>query len=132
MEVTVRFEFLEIGRVKERDGKLGFPEAPEVPGIYQFAIGKKIYVGETDRLRRRFQHYRTPGRSQFTNIRINHSILVALNGGLDVVVSTITNASFTVDGVDNPLDLSNKSARLLIESAVLSSAHLSGQVVENL
>jgi len=48
-------------------GKLSFPLAPEVPGIYRFDLGELVYVGETDRLRRRFQHYRTPGP---THIRI--------------------------------------------------------------
>lgn len=126
------FDFSEIGSVRQQDGRLRFPAAPEEPGIYQFAIGASIYVGETDGLRRRFQHYRTPGPSQFTNIRINQSIGVALNEGFEVVVSTIVKATISIDGVDTLLDLSKKSARLLVESAVLSSAHLSGKIVENL
>lgn len=132
MNVIVNFDFTEIGTVSQQGGKLRFPVVPEEPGIYQFAIGESIYVGETDRLRRRFQHYRTPGPSQFTNIRINHSIVAALNEGFEVVVSTIDEATICVDGVELRLDLSRKSGRLLVESAVLSSAHLSGRVVENL
>lgn len=132
MNVTVSFSLSEIGSVLQQDGKLRFPKAPEEPGIYQFAIGNKIYLGETDQLRRRFQHYRTPGPSQPTNIRINISISSALQESLEVVVSTIGLARIIVDGVDSPLDLSQKSSRLLVESAVLSSAHLSGQLVENL
>lgn len=132
VRVTVSFEFSEIGKVSQQDGKLRFPVVPEKPGIYQFAIREKIYVGETDRLRRRFQHYRTPGPSQLTNIRINHSILAALNEGYEVAVSTIEQATIDVDGIDLFLDLSRRSGRLLLESAVLSSAHLSGQLVENL
>lgn len=132
MNVTVSFNLSGIGKVLQQDGKLHFPKAPQEPGIYQFAIGNKIYVGETDQLQRRFQHYRTPGPSQPTNIRINLSILAALQEGIEVVVSTIGQARINVDGVDSPLDLSRKSGRLLVESAVLSSAHLSGQLVENL
>lgn len=132
VRVIVSFEFSEIGKVSQQDGKLRFPVVPEKPGIYQFAIREKIYVGETDRLRRRFQHYRTPGPSQLTNIRINHSILAALNEGYEVAVSTIEQATIDVDGIDLFLDLSRRSGRLLLESAVLSSAHLSGQLVENL
>lgn len=132
MNVTVSFDLSEIGKVLQQDGNLRFPIAPEEPGIYQFAIRDRIYVGETDRLRRRFQHYRTPGPSQPTNIRINRSVAAALNEGLEVVVSTIEQATINVDGIESPLDLLRKSGRLLVENAVLSSAHLSGQLVENL
>lgn len=132
VKVTVSFDLSLIGNVFQQDGKLHFPVVPEEPGIYQFAIRDKIYVGETDRLRRRFQHYRTPGSSQPTNVRINKSILDALEEGFDIVVSTIEQATINVDGIDSPLDLSIKSGRLLVESAVLSSARLSGQLIENL
>lgn len=132
MKVCVSFDLPQIGTVLQRDGKLLFPIAPEEPGIYQFTIRDKIYVGESDRLRRRFQHYRTPGPSQQTNIRMNYSILTALNEGFEVVVSIIEQATINVDGIDSPLDLSRKSGRLLVESAVLSAAHLRGQLVENL
>lgn len=131
VKVCVSFDLYQIGTVLQRDGKLRFPVAPEEPGIYQFTIRDRIYVGETDLLRRRFQHYRTPGPSQQTNVRINYAILTALNEGFEVVVSTIEQATIKVGGIDSPLDLSRKSGRLLVESAVLCSAHLSGQLVEN-
>ena len=132
VKVCVSFDFSQIGKVSLLDGKLRFPAVPEEPGIYQFAIRDNIYVGETSRLRRRFQQYRTPGPSQQTNIRMNHSITAALNEGFEVVVSTIEQATINVDGIDSPLDLSRKSGRLLVESAVLCAAHLSGILVENL
>ncbi len=132
VKVCVSFDFSQIGKVSQLDGKLHFPVVPEEPGIYQFAIRDRIYVGETDRLRRRFQHYRTPGPSQQTNIRMNYSILTALNEGFEIVVSTIEQATINVDGINSSLDLSRKSGRLLVESAVLSAAHLRGQLVENL
>lgn len=132
MNVTVKFELCDIGQVFQQDGRLRFPMAPEAPGIYQFTIRNRIYVGETDRLRRRFQHYRTPGASQQTNIRINDSIVAALSEGFEVVVSTIEKAAINVDGIESPLDLFRKNGRLLVESAVLTTAHLSGQLVENL
>lgn len=132
MNVCVSFDLSQIGTVLQQDGKLRFPIASEEPGIYQFTIRDRIYVGETDRIQRRFQHYRTPGPSQHTNIRMNHSIMAALNEGFEVAVSTIEQATINVDGIDSPLDLSRKSGRLLVESAVLSAAHLRGQLVENL
>ena len=131
-QISVQFDFTKIGKVSLEGGKLRFPKAPEVPGIYRFKIREKIYVGETDQLGRRFQHYRTPGPSQPTNIRLNGSITAALSEGFEVEVSTIEAATILIEGVTSPLDLSRKSSRLLVESAVLSSAHLSGQSVENL
>lgn len=132
MNVTVSFDFSQIGKISQLDGKLRFPTVPEVPGIYQFAIRDRIYVGETTRLRRRFQQYRTPGPSQQANIRMNHSIIAALNEGFEVLVSTIEQATINVDGIESPLELLRKSGRLLVENAVLCAAHLSGILVENL
>jgi len=132
MNVAVSFNWSEIGKAFKQDEKLCFPTAPEAPGIYQFNIREKIYVGETVKLRRRFQHYRTPGSSQRTNVRINQSILEALNDGFEITVNIIEQAKIIVYGIESSLDLSKKSGRLLVESAVLSNAHLSGQNVENL
>ena len=46
-------------------------------GDPSFDLGDRVYVGETDQLKRRFEGYRTPGVSQTTNIRLN-AVLVAL------------------------------------------------------
>ena len=132
MKIFVDFQFVEIGQVKIDLGKLSFPTAPEEPGIYKFLIRDDIYVGETDRLRRRFQHYRTPGPSQTTNIRLNKSMMNSLSEGFDIIVSTVQEAVIFVDGVESGLDLSLKSSRLLVESAVLTAARLEGQGIENI
>ena len=132
MKICVSYDFTKIGKVLLEGGKLRFPKVPEIPGIYRFEIRERIYVGETDRLGRRFQHYRTPGISQPTNVRLNESITAALSQGHDVLVSTIERAKINVAGVESDLDLTKKSSRLLVENAVLSSALILGQVVENL
>ena len=78
---------------------------PEVPGIYRFDLGDRVYVGEADRLRRRFQHYRTPGPSQATNIRVNAAMLLILEAGRATPVSTGTEAQVDIDGAVSELDL---------------------------
>ena len=55
MRVAVDFSWVDLGAVALDAGKLRFPQAPELPGIYRFNLGDRWYIGETDRLRRRFQ-----------------------------------------------------------------------------
>jgi hypothetical protein len=71
VRLSVEYSWRELGAIRLDAAKLVFPSAPEVPGLYRFDFGDRIYVGETDRLRRRFQGYRTPGPTQTTNIRLN-------------------------------------------------------------
>ena len=78
MRVTVDFSWRDVGTIAAEGGRLRFPTVPDAPGIYRFDLGDRIYIGETDRLRRRFQHYRTPGLSQTTNVRLNAAILPLL------------------------------------------------------
>jgi hypothetical protein len=130
--IAVSFEIGEIGYIEAHGGKLLFPTAPAQPGVYIFNIRDKIYVGESDGLKRRFQHYRTPGPTQHTNIRINAAVIGALQEGFDIKVSTITEALVEYGDTIAELDFSKKSGRLLVENAVLTSALLSGLMVENL
>lgn len=136
MRVTVQFEWTELGAIRFEGGKLRFPDAQEVPGIYRFLLTKggaeRVYIGEADRLRRRFQHYRTPGAGQPTNIRLNTAMTALLADGGAVTVSSVTQATVDVDGVTGLLDLRDKSARLLVENAALTAARRSGLDMENL
>jgi hypothetical protein len=66
VEMTIKFEWNALARVGlDPQGKLAFPRAPSRPGLYRFefdgAKGRQEYIGQTDTLGRRFQHYRTPG-----------------------------------------------------------------------
>ena len=132
MRITVDYAWHDIGMVRLEAGKLRFPDTPDVPGIYRYDLGAKIYIGETDRLRRRFQHYRTPGPTQPTNIRLNAIIMNLFDAGIPVMVSTITSANIEVDKDTSPLDLRQKAARLLVENAALSAAFVNGHAIENL
>ncbi len=114
------------------EGKLVFPKLSETPGAYCFTFIKPstvttIYIGETEQLRRRFQHYRTPGPTQTTNIRLNALMKdVILNDG-EVRVDVITTAISS----GHQLDLRDKVARLLVEQAWLLSVRAEGYSVEN-
>ena len=136
MRVSVDFTWTDIGRVRSETAKLRFPDVADRPGIYRFTLMKagaeRTYIGETDRLRRRFQHYRTPGPTQPTNVRLNSAMSALLADGGDVVVSVVTSAGVSVDGVDGLLDLRDKSARMLVENAALTDARRSGADIENL
>src|SRR5260370_33105650 len=118
MRVTVEFSWTELGVLTFEEGRLRFPTAPDVPSIYRFDLGNRVYVGETDRLRRRLQHYRTPGPSQATNLRLN-KLMTELLGAGEILVSIITEATIELDCERNALDLADKKAQVLVENAAL-------------
>lgn len=130
--MSVDYDWRNVGVVGMELGKLRFPGVPEAPGVYRFDLGRTTYIGETDRLRRRFQHYRTPGPTQPTNLRLNALMLRLLGEGGAVSVCAITTASIEVYGKRSPLELNDKAARLLVENAALTAARLAGARVENL
>lgn len=132
MRVSVEFSWHELGNIALEERKLRFPDAPDAPGIYRFDLADRVYIGETDRLRRRFQHYRTPGSSQTTNLRLNALMLPLLNARSRIAVCIVTTAQVEIDAVVEPLDLSQKAARLLVEGAALTAARVARQTVENL
>lgn len=132
MEVAVQFSWRDVGPVNVDYDRLLFPVVPEVPGIYRFMLDDGVYFGETDRLKRRFQHYRTPGPSQSTNIRLNAKMRELVEAGGSVEVSIITDAELAVESIRQPLDLGHKAGRLLIESAAITAGRLAGLTLLNL
>jgi hypothetical protein len=132
MRIAVDFSWVDLGPIALEAGRLRFPQAPEVPGIYRFSLGDRSYIGETDRLRRRFQHYRTPGPTQSTNLRLNGLMTEMLANGKPITAAVITAVEAEIDGERCRLDLRNKEARLLVESAALVACRELGQSVENL
>lgn len=116
----------------DMEGKLLFPLIENTPGIYKFVIHRSpdsvsVYVGESDRLRRRFQQYRTPGPSQRTNIRLNDMFRSVLGTGGTIDVTVIT----TAEAAGEPLDLTRKFERVLVENAWLVVLKRSGIELEN-
>lgn len=116
------------------DGKLQFPRLPIEPGLYEFQFSgssQSVYVGESDNLRRRISHYRSPGPSQRTNIRLNDRILnhLATNS---VTVATATTVTATWSGsAAEQLDLTTKAARVLAESVWILHRQRRGFSLEN-
>jgi hypothetical protein len=122
--------------VLDNDGKLQFPRLEEIPGIYCFTFTRASgrvtkYVGESDRLRRRLQHYRTPGPSQPTNLRINQLMKEVLAEGGAVGVSVVERATVNIGDSHHALDLAEKFSRVLVESAWILQVKSTGLQVEN-
>jgi hypothetical protein len=136
-EITIIFEWIALGRVAlDSQGKLAFPRAPSRPGLYRFEFegpkGRQEYIGETDTLDRRFQHYRTPGPSQSTNIRINALMREVINSNGAVVVSIVVDgARITMGTRTKPPRLQNKSDRVLLEQAAIYVARQVGISIVN-
>lgn len=129
--VRVDFEWQKVGAVRVADGKVVFPKTSEVPGLYRFSCANEVYVGETDRLQRRMQHYRTPGPSQMTNIRMNAWFLERLAAGSAVELAIATAARLDVDGRVRAADLSRKEERVVVEHAAILVEFAAGRTVLN-
>lgn len=138
IEIIIKFEWKALGRVGlDPQSKLTFPRAPSRPGLYRFefdgAKGRQEYIRETDMLNRRFQHYRTPGPSQSTNIRLNALMRGAINSdGMIGVSVMIDDAVLTMDGRTKPSDMQIKSDRVLLEHAAIYAAREAGVSIINI
>lgn len=93
---------------------------------------RRSYIGQTDGLPRRFSHYRNPGPTQQTNIRINALLTELIVGGEEVRVSVALGGELTVTGGAIPLDFADKTHRLLAEAATVVIAGTEGVRLDNL
>jgi len=78
--VAVDCAWQPVGPMQLEAGRLVFPRLVEGPGLYRLTFdwpdrARGVYIGEADDLRRRAQHYRTPGATQQTNIRMNQALV---------------------------------------------------------
>jgi hypothetical protein len=131
MRVLVDFEWESIGRIEiDGGGSLRFPTTSAAPGIYRFSLLRHdkpaVYIGEADNLRRRMQHYRTPGPTQPTNRRLNNELRRAVASGASVEAFVATAARLELDGVEVPANLRHKAHRVLLEHAALVRAIQAG------
>ena len=137
VNIYITLEWKPIGHITlDDDGKLAFPRAPIRAGIYRFEFKRQqeqvIYVGETVQLARRFQHYRTPGPSQRTNIRLSKRMREALTDGGTLSVAILTDeATISLAGAARQADFSRKSERALLEHAASYEVIESGISVLN-
>jgi predicted glycosyltransferase len=78
------------------------------------------YIGETDKLGRRFYGYRHPSATQQTSVRINAKLLQALGVQAKITAfAAMSDAWIEVAGQRRNVDLSSKTVRLLLESAAI-------------
>ncbi|KZB73492.1 MULTISPECIES: hypothetical protein [Thalassospira] len=125
VQVSVEMKWRYLGPLTlDANGDVVFPSAPTVPGLYRFRLmdndDAHHYIGETAGLRRRFQHYRTPGPSQKTNIRVNALFKEHLGSGGCVEVDIIVDGvKLLVGGTMVDADLNDKASRRLLENAAL-------------
>lgn len=125
MDVRVQLNMTSIGNVVMENGSLQFPPVPTSAGIYRFTLEgcsphkSRVYVGETRNLRRRMAHYRSPGPSQLTNVRINQAMVLHLGTGAAISLHTAMNGWAYTDEQPRPLNLDNQFHRKLAENALL-------------
>lgn len=135
--VAVNFGWRSAGAVTlDPAGSLLFPKVGQVPGIYRFNLsdprtGYSAYIGETDRVDRRFNGYRNPGPSQATNLRVNPLLVGTLRLGGTVTIELAGSVTMTINGVPAAVDLSWKPTRLIVENAALLEARAQGVVLHN-
>ena len=79
-------------------------------------------MGETDNLQRRFAHYRNPGPTQPTNLRLNalFTELLSKGGSIEIEI-VIDQAWIRWNNSELPADFGSKSVRRLFENFVLSA-----------
>ena len=125
VQVSVDVKWRHLGTLaRDAHGDLTFPAAPTTPGLYRFRLkdgdSSRHYIGETMELRRRFQHYRKPGPSQATNLRVNALLKEHLGSGGSAEVEIIVDGVVLMIGGENiDANLSDKATRRLIENAAL-------------
>ncbi|MDX3188632.1 hypothetical protein PV458_09535 [Streptomyces sp. MN03-5084-2B] len=135
LDVRVRMAWQKPAHVVlDEVGGLAFPDLPRAPGIYRLTLSQpaghggrlRVYVGESDNLRKRSSQYRRPGPTQQTSRRIHHKLRNHLHGGGTVTIAVATAATITARGESHELSLARKTARVLAEHAALALIYLDG------
>lgn len=123
--MTVRWEWESRGQVQLADGLLVFPAVPAVGGAYRLTCRTRVgglawvYIGESQTLHDRFQHFRTPGADKkLTMAQLNQAMAEALKTGGTIAVEVVTRAEVAVGSAPPaPLDLTRTAGRVLVERA---------------
>ncbi|MFS8102681.1 hypothetical protein LFM09_36690 [Lentzea alba] len=129
LDVRVRCVWRVGGEVGLSDDKLVFPRLPRVAAIYRLTFANsagrpRIYVGETNNLRRRVGNYRNPGPTQRTSQRLHDELVRHLAAGGTVSLSVAVEADIETDGQRSVLPLARKTARVLAEHAALALVYV--------
>jgi len=137
MKAAVEFQWTTVGEVRlDDEGKLAFPRLLSKAGVYVFRfVGAETatkYIGETDNLQRRVAHYRHPGPSQLTNIRLNERMRSHLAKPGRITMDVIMGARIQLDHTIEDLSLESVRSRRLLENIALVASERAGEKVENL
>jgi hypothetical protein len=132
LDVRVRMRWhLPAGVTLDAAGRLVFPLLPRSAGVYRLVLSgapdrnrPRVYVGESENLRRRTGHYRRPGPTQQTSQRIHDLLGRHLRGGGAVTMAVATSAAIVAGGTSRELSLRRKTARVLAEHAALAQVYL--------
>jgi hypothetical protein len=125
--LTVDFDWRHVGDVGLIDDRLEFPALSSTPGVYRLTFDAptgppRVYIGETDNLRRRGRNYRNPGPTQRTSLRMNTELVAALTAGIRVSQAIVVGPTISLNGAPaRPLDLSRKTSRLILENAAMAA-----------
>src|SRR5208282_6601172 len=97
MKIGVEFRWSDAGEVQlDTAGKPEFPKLSPNPGVYAFRFATQeettVYIGEAENMQRRAAHYRSPGPSQATNIRLNERMRSHLASNGRITMHLITRA----------------------------------------
>ena len=136
-EVTVQITWTEVGAVRaEPDRTVRLPAMPDGGGLYRFRLSLgdrgRIYVGEAEQYRRRFRHYQSPGRTQYTNVRMLDRLVVLLHDHGGTATIDVADVRLHVAGNESTLDeLPGPFARRLAENAAIVHALASGLEIIN-
>jgi hypothetical protein len=98
-------------------GKLKLP-ITSGPNVYRFSVEnvdglRHEYIGETEDLERRFFQYRNPGRSQWTNRRLNRMLTDVLAAGGKVHVDIVDDGWIEYKGTETRANFWSKNTRRL-------------------
>ena len=110
------------------DGAGSIKLLPQVPAVYRWAVYekkilRKVYIGETENLRKRIDQYFNPGPSQSTNLRLNATFKKDNDAGLNVrlemlhVAPTYLNNIYICDG-----NFSDQYVRKMMENFTLADS----------
>ena len=103
--------------------------------IYCWVVGDEAelayYVGETEWLKRRIQHFRTPGPTQQTNLRLHDLFEETLAAGGTVELRVLRSIRLNGEPLDDDA-LMRKSLRGLLEAWCLRQFRAEGRRMLNL
>ncbi|MDX8145003.1 hypothetical protein SK854_23030 [Lentzea sp. BCCO 10_0061] len=133
LDVRVRCVWRVGGEVGLSNDKLVFPRLPRVAAIYRLTFANsagrpRIYIGETNNLRRRAGNYRNPGPTQQTSQRLHDELVRHLASGGTVSLSVAIEVEIETNGQRSALPLARKTARVLAEHAALALAYVNDVV----